>query len=260
MAKVRDPRARFASQVIALLALIGSATTAAAQSLPVPKVVSSSQVDSGSTLQPFLTMTLPAGIEAGQLLLATIAIQGSNPLVNPWAVVALPAGGWTEITPDPRSCGNDLAMSIAYRIATTSDTPGTQFTWGFLSDGYLTPVLATGGIISIANINTANPIEQIGAVCSVQTKTVIGEPLNTLHTNSMSVLVYGITGDNALSKPVGYSQIYQHLVSGQGPDVAVDTKVIPVKGTSTGYQDSNAGDIGDSFGFQMSLAPVNSEN
>jgi len=76
MAKVRDPRARFASQVIALLALIGSATTAAAQSLPVPKVVSSSQVDSGSTLQPFLTMTLPAGIEAGQLLLATIAIQG----------------------------------------------------------------------------------------------------------------------------------------------------------------------------------------
>jgi hypothetical protein len=254
---VRDHRARFASQVIALLALIGSATTAAAQSLPVPKVVSSSQVDSGSTLQPFLTMTLPAGVEAGQLLLATLAIQGSNPLVNPWAVIALPADGWTEVTPNPRSCGNDLAMSIAYRVATTSDTAGTQFTWGFLSNGYLTPVLASGGIISIANLNTVNPIEQIGAVCSVQTTTVIGEPLNTLHNNDLSVLVYGITGDNDLSKPAGYSQIYQHLVSGHGPDIANDVKVIPVAGTNTGYQDSTAGDIGDSFGFQISLAPEN---
>ncbi len=208
-------------------------------------------------MQPYLTMTLPAGVTAGQLLLATMAIQGSNPLVNPWATIILPAGGWTELAPNPTNCGPDLTMSVAWRIATSSDSPNTQFTWGFLSGGYLTPVLASGGIINIANVSTTNPIEQLNVLC-LDGSTVTAQPLNTLHTNSMSVLVFGITGDNDLSKPVGYSQIFQHLVFGEGPDVAVDTKVIPVKGTNTGYQYSYAALAGDNFGFQLSLTPAGS--
>ena len=241
--------------MVAFLALNGFGRTALAQSLPAPRVVSSSQFDSGPNLLPYLTMTLPAGVEAGQLLLATIAIQGSSNIVNPWATIILPAGGWTELVPSPATCGGDLAMSIAYRIAQPSDTPQTQFTWGFLSDGYLTPVLASGGMMNIANVSTTNPIEQINALCTTAALSVTAQPLNTLHNNAMSVLVYGITGNNDLSRPVGYSQIFQHIVYGVGPDITNDTKVIPVAGTNTGYQISNAAQAGDGMGFQLSLAP-----
>ena len=254
---MRNHTTRIVSAFVALLALIGSATIAPAQTLPVPKVVSSSQVDSGPNFQPFLTMTLPAGINPGQLLLATMAIQGSNPLINPWGIIVLPAGGWTELTPNPRNCGG-IVMSIAWRIATTSDTQNTQFTWGFISNGYLTPVLASGAIINIANVSTTNPIEQINTNCAVNSSTVVSQPLNTLHTNSMSVLVYGITGDNGLSKPAGYSQVYEHSVFGRGPLIVNDVKVIPVAFTNTGYQDATADLAGDNMGFQLSLAPLGS--
>ncbi len=201
-------------------------------------------------------MTLPNGVSTGQLLLATFAIQGSNPLANPWATIILPAGGWTEIAPSPRDCGGDLAMSVAWRIAQPSDTPGTQFTWGFLSNGFFTPLLASAGIVSIANVSITAPIDQITTLCTTQSTQVTAEPVSTVHNNSLNILVYGTTGDNFLSKPSGYSQVYQHIVFGVGPDITNDSKLITAAGTNTGSQISTASTVGDSIGLQISLAPA----
>jgi len=221
----------------------------------IPRIVSSSQTDTGAREQPYLTMTLPNGVSAGQLLLATFAIQGSDPLADPWATIILPAGGWTEIAPSPRYCGGDLAISVAWRIAQPNDTPGTQFTWGFLSNGFFTPLLASAAIVSIANVSTTAPIDQVTTLCATQSTQVVAEPVSTVHNNSLNILVYGTTGDNFLSKPSGYSQVFQHLVSGLGPDITNDSRLIPAAGTNTGTQISTAGTVGDSIGLQISLAP-----
>ncbi len=227
----------------------------------IPTILSSSATDTGDTGQPYLTMTLPNGVSPGQLLVAVVAIQGSNPVITPWGSVILPAGGWTEITTLPRDCGQNevgsgpnLAMSIAWRVATPGDVRGTQFTWGFLSNGFFTPVVGTGAIVSIANVNTTNPIEQITpSNCIMQTTTPNAQALVTLNSNDMNLLVYGITGNNSLSFRTGYSLISQHGVFGVGPNVEVDSKLIPVIYTNTGTQTLNSQVAGDSLGYQIDL-------
>lgn len=225
--------------------------------MAIPRIISSSQTDTGPAKQPFLTLSLPAGIQAGQLLLATVAMQGSSTVVNPWGIIILPSGGWTEIVPGAPglAVSGGLAMSISWKIASSTDTQFTPYTWGFTSNNFMTPVFGTGSIINIANINTTNPIEQINSLAASGTK-VTAQPMNTLHNNSMNVLVYGITGDNYLSKPAGYSQIFQHQVYGVGPDMSVCTKVIITSGTNTGFQISTADTIGDNMGLQISLIPA----
>jgi hypothetical protein len=249
----------------AVLAVLGFATAARAQSFPAPRIISSSATDTGSE-QPYLTMELPHGVVAGQLLLATVAIQGSNPAITPWGSVILPAGGWTEIASLPNNCGENevgsgpnLAMSIAWRIATANDEPGTQFTWGFLSDGFLTPVLATGGIVSIANVNTSTPIEQISpSNCQMQTSDPSAGGMTTLNPNDMNMLVYGITGNNNMNGVAGYSLISQHQVSGTGPDILVESKVIPAIYTNTGTHAAPAQAAGNSLAYQIDLVPEGS--
>src|ERR1019366_8296731 len=71
---------------------------------------------SGTTLPTFspsssVTLTLPFGTASGQLLLATVGVQGAS---APFANILIPAG-WTELRHD--SCGNNLQLSVAYRIA-----------------------------------------------------------------------------------------------------------------------------------------------
>jgi hypothetical protein len=251
---------RAAATAVVLMTLVGFATTAPAQST-VPEVISSSQTDSGSYGQPYLTMTLPDEVTAGQLLLATVVIQGANSSAYPWARIDIPAGGWTEIAPSPQVCDGDLAMSVSWRIAQPNDSPETQFTWGFLSessDKFLTPLVASGAIISVANVNTTSPIDAITSLCTAQSTQATAPSITTVHNDSLNILVYGITGDKFLSKPSGYSQIFQHPVFGIGPDLTNDSLVIPAAGTNTGALISTANGAGDSFGYQVDLAPATS--
>ncbi len=261
-------RGKLSAVLGAVLAVVGSATVTLAQSYPVPRIISSGETDTESK-QPYLSMVLPNGVVAGQLLLAMVAIQGSNPAIQPWGSVILPAGGWTEMTSQPNACGlnetssgPNLAMSIAWRIATSSDVPGAQFTWGFLSGGFLTPVLATGAIVSIANVNTSTPIEQITASnCQYWQKgqtTPNAQAMTTLNSDDMNLLVFGITGSNDMNTSPGYSLISQHQVFGIGPDLLVESRLIPAIYTNTGTQDAPAETPGNSLGYQIDLVPEGS--
>ncbi len=242
--------------VFAFVAAVGFATAAAAQS-NAPQIAGSSQADSGSDGQPFLTMVLPNGVSAGQLLLATVAIQGANSSANPWATIDIP-WGWNEIGSSSQTCGSDLAMSVAWRIAQSSDSAGTEFTWGFISGGFLTPLLASGSIISVEGVNTTSPIDASSMLCTTQSKQQTAPAVTTVHSDDLNILVYGITGNNFMSEPAGYSQLFQHLVVELGPDITNDYLVIPGAGTNTGARISTASEAGDGIGYQISLAPSGS--
>jgi hypothetical protein len=241
--------------------MIGFAATASAQSLPPPTVIGSSEADTGTTGQPYLTMSLPNGVAAGDLLVATVAIQGVNPLWSTWATIYAPAGGWT-VASGSQVCGKNqsesdpaIAMSIAWRIAQPGDGPNTEFTWGFDSGGYFTPVPATGSIVAVANVNTASPVAGYVGYCTVDGTDLLAQPLTTFYNNELSLLMYGITRNNFLSKPSGYSQLFQHPVSGLGPDISNDSLLIPNAFTSTGYQTSTASVSGNGFGFSVLVEP-----
>jgi len=196
------------------------------------------------------------------------------------ATIEVPSG-WTEIRHD--TCGTDVVMSIAYRTAQSTDTSESQFTWDFLGQGQpadsssctdygtpyacctgnatgtcpYAPFLASGGITLVANVDTVTPIENVSELCTLDSTTLTAPSINTTENNSLVLLGFGIVGDNDISKPAGYSVVYQHSIALSGPDIAnlSSTTVFPSSGTSTGDQSSTADLAGDNIGYQVGLSP-----
>jgi hypothetical protein len=172
-------------------------------------------------------------------------------------------------------------MSLAYRIAQPADNGTSEFTWSFLGAGEPTdsstcagfgtpdacctgvgtgscpysPFLATGGITSIANVDLEAPIEVDSSLCTPDSTTLTAPSITTTEADAMGVLVFGIVGDNSISKPAGYSGIYQHNISGTGPGIANYTQVFATSGTVTGNAPSSGNAAGDNLGYQLGLSP-----
>ncbi len=247
-----------------------------------------------------MTLTLPNNVAEGNFLLATVALQtASNSdcagYGAPYACCAgtgtgtcqdasagtieVPAG-WTEIRHD--TCGSDLTMSIAYRIAQPGDSGVSQFTWSFIGAGQpadsslctdygtpyacctgnatgtcpYTPFLASGGVTELSNVDTTTPVEDNSFQCTDDSVTLTAPSITTTEDNSLVLVVYGITGSNFLRAPSGYSEICQHNIAGSGPDFGnFSSDLIPTSGTASGDQTSTATNAGDNIGYQLGLSP-----
>lgn len=174
-------------------------------------------------------------------------------------------------------------MSLAYRIAQPGDVQLMQFVWNFLGAGQpsdsgsctgfgtpdpcctdsgtgtcpYSPFLGSGGITEISNVDTLTPIENVSSLCRLDNAMLSAPSIATTQDNSLVLLAYGIVGNNDLTKPTGYSQVYKHNISGFGPDLAnfTSTSVYPTSGTDTGDQLSTANTPGDNLGYQIGLSP-----
>ncbi len=179
----------------------------------------------------------------GEVLLAEVAIQGAGAASG---IITVP-NGWTRATPDV-VCGSDFQMSLAYRVSQAADTAATQFTWNFSGQ-----FLGAGGVVSFAKGNITTPIEATSSLCLAGSLSPTAPSLATSADNSLNVLVFGISGNNFLSKPAGYSQIFEHVIGGSGPVIANDVNPIAKSGTTTGDQTAPADLPGDSIGYQLVL-------
>ncbi len=245
-------------------------------------------------------MILPR-VASGRFLFATVAIQtASNSLCTDAGIpfscctgsasgscqdassasIEVPAG-WTEIQHD--TCGSDLTMSLAYRIAQPGDFDGMLFSWNFLgagqpSDsssctGFGTPdacctgtgtgtcpystFLGAGGITEVSNVDTITPIENVSSLCTLDSATLTAPSITTTENNSLVLLAYGVVGSNDMTEPAGFSLVYKHDIGGVGVDMANFTSslVYPTSGTDTGDQISTATTPGDNLGYQIGLSP-----
>ncbi len=208
-------------------------------------VTGSSTSDTTSSGASSITLNLPQGVTLNQFLFATIAIEGANAAS---ATITVPAG-WTEIRHD--TCGTDLQMSIASRIAQVSDTPSTAFTWNFNGS-----FQGSGGITAIFGANDAAPIEADSFQCTTASSSVTAPSVTTTNNNALDLLAFGINGDNSLSTPSGYTTVYQHDIATSGPDIGNDSMGIAGAGTETGDQTATAGAAGDNIGYQLAIDPT----
>jgi hypothetical protein len=194
------------------------------------------------------------------------------------ATIEVPAG-WTEIRHD--SCGSDLLMSLAYRVVQPGDAAFEAFDWNFLgaeqpSDSSdctgpgtpyacctgtasgscpLSPFLASGGITELSSVDTLTPIEITSELCTPDSTTLTAPLITTTEPNSLDLLAWGIAGDNDVSKPPGYSVIYNHDIPGTGPDIANQSKTFAADNTDTGDQQATVSTAGDNIGYQVGLSP-----
>lgn len=95
---------------------------------------------------PSLTIIVPPGTVAGDVMVAAIAVGSS-------AVLITPPAGWASQAPTVQNAANSSRQQIFYRVAGASEPA--SYTWLFDS----AHTGAAGGIVSYSGVATASPID-----------------------------------------------------------------------------------------------------
>jgi len=138
------------------------------------------------------------------------------------------------------------------------------------------------GTTLFANIG-ATPIENFGHNCTTASTTVLAPGLAPTKDNSLNVLQYGITNDNSITRPTGYSLTYSASISSTGPNIELNSDFCSTTslcnngvnpnpnsvcisagnpnpcctGSGTGNcLSTSATAAGDSIGYQLNLSPL----
>jgi hypothetical protein len=117
--------------------------------------------------------------------------------------------------------------------------------------------LGNAGITDFANVGST-PIEASSFMCTTQSMAVqelVAPSITLTKDNSLDELFFGIRFDNSEAAIAGYSHVYIHSISGEGP--AIDNFSKPFgTAASTGDQTTTSSTAGDNVGWQVGLSPL----
>jgi len=170
-----------------------------------------------------LTLNTPSSVSAGDLMLASIAINGGS-AVN---VTSVPSG-WTQVA----QTQNDVNVTLVtyWKIAGASE-PG-SYLWTINAQ-----TRAVGGITRYSGVDTTNPIDvssgNTGFSASATTTAV-----TTSAANEEVLAVFATDVSKTLSTPTGLTQEYQQSHGNLGPTVAAND-VLQVSAGSSGSNTSS---------------------
>ena len=122
-----------------------------------------------------LRINVPAGTVAGDVMVASIAVQPST-------IVITPPAGWTLVRNNTQAAGSSSRMATYYRVATAGEPASYVWTFsGAASTG------AAGGIMSFSGVNTATPIDAENGNTTASSLTHTANAVTTVSGNTMLV-------------------------------------------------------------------------
>jgi hypothetical protein len=137
-----------------------------------------------------LTINTPAGVQAGDVMVAGIGIRGAP-------TVATPAG-WTLIRTD--AAGTYTTQALYYRVATATEPA--SYTWSFSGS-----VPAAGGISAYQGVNTTAPVNvSAGTGQNVDTTSIVAPSVTTTVAGAEVVGFFSIGGNNSITPPAGMTE------------------------------------------------------
>lgn len=147
-----------------------------------------------------LTLTKPAGVVAGDVMVAGITWFGNHSSTSP-----TPPSGWTLIR---RDGDNTIGQFSYYRVATSSQA--NSWTW----TGQATN--AAGGIAAYSGVDAANPVNASGGeVDSIQGQE-IAPSITTTRENVLLVAIFGLVNQTTMTPPPSMSQVWSGASSAAG--------------------------------------------
>jgi len=156
----------------------------------------SSQASAGDNVKS-LTVNKPSGLQAGDVMVAAIAVRPYN------ANVTKPSPDWTLISNISNSRGNgDNSQYVYYKVATASDvTSNSGYLWQFnQSEG------SVGGIIAFSDIETNfNPVDKDSGSTSGGTSTLTFKTpsVNTNYAGEMVIGIHSFGSSAPWNNPTG---------------------------------------------------------
>jgi hypothetical protein len=178
--------------------------------LPLPYVIDpgitfQSKSENGNSNAAFLEINKPAGIVAGDFLIAQITVRGGT------GTTITPPSGWTLVRRDDN--GTTLAQAIYYKIVVTPGSEPMKYRWDFGPGANVQR--ASGGIIRYSGVDTANPIDNSSGNTGNGTS-LTALSVTTTTPNDMLVGFFGLArSGGTLTEPTGMTFRYE-VVSGGG--------------------------------------------
>ena len=225
---------RIRAWIVRLLLLSASLASAPASAV-VSHVSATTTAPTGSSTS--MTMSLPAGVQAGDLLLAQIALDGNTTLATP--------SGWTLLQND----SNTIVQALYYRFATASETGNVTWTWS-------NNRRAAGGIVLYRGVDSSQPPGP-AAVDSDDDDDLEAPAQTVVEANSLLITLYGLNRGNETLTAAGSMTTAYHRSStdNSGVTLLASYEQRPATG-STGVRTANSSDSRDWIAHSLLLRPL----
>lgn len=225
---------RMRSRVVRLLLLLACIASAPAFAV-VSHVASTSVAPTGNNTS--MAVSLPAGVQTGDLLLAQIAIDGSATLATP--------AGWTLLQSD----SNSIVQALYYRFATASETGSVTWTWS-------TSRRAAGGIAVYRGVDPSQAPGPV-AVDSDDDDDLEAPAQTVVEANSLLLTLYSLNRGNETLTAAGSMTTAYHRSSTENSGVTLlaSYEQRPTTG-STGIRTANSTDSRDWIAHSLLLRPL----
>jgi hypothetical protein len=186
-----------------------------------PPAISLRSVGTGSTSSTAssVTVNVPAGAQAGDLMIAQIAIRGGSS-----QSITAPAG-WSLVRSD--LSGTAIIQAI-YSHAVSSSEPST-YTWTFRGNNN-----AAGGIADFFGANTASPVDVSNGLGNTSSTSITAPGVVTTGSNDHLLCLFSTAGGVAPVTPSGTTGEWSFRAVSYGIGVAMsDIASVPSGATST---------------------------
>lgn len=221
-------------------------TTATATSTPtptpVPIVLRSIATGSTATTDNHVTVSVPAGAQAGDVLIAQVAVRGGTGLT-----LVAPAG-WTLVRRD--NAGATLAQALYVHFVTSAAEP-VSYTWNFNAGNN-----AAAGIAAYSNVSNVAPVEVSGGQTSSSSTTITAPSVivPTGHTSDLLVGAFGIANGSSVTVPAGTAMRWSFRAISYGVGVAMSDLQLGTDGAS-GSKSATAASAAANAGALLALQP-----
>ena len=167
-----------------------------------------------------LQITSPAGIEAGDFLLAQIAFEKGSDVT----AITAPAGWTLEVRTNQI---NNIGQAVYYKFATASDEAASDFTWSFSIS-----VKSAGGILRYSGVDTADPVIDTQANSGENGNVVVGQSVQG-QPDSTLLALFAVKKNTTLSTPSGMQTRMTHLNTDDVRVLAADQAITSSGGTGS---------------------------
>jgi hypothetical protein len=223
----------------ALVALSWSFTTAAAP--PTGGPITFRGASSGSnTTATTLVLPRPAGVVAGDAMLAAVGARG-NPVITP-------PTGWTLVRLD--NSGGTIRQALYVHLAGASEPA--SYTWTLS-----VAASAAGGIVAYAGVDPASPVDVHGGQVNTSSTQATAPTVTTTGANRLLVTLHAIPNNTTFTPPAGMTERYDAQTPAANQykvTVAAHDQLLAAAGP-TGTRVATAANAAVTVGHTVALRP-----
>ncbi|MGH2699559.1 MAG: Ig-like domain-containing protein, partial [Actinomycetota bacterium] len=185
-----------------------------------------------------LSIDRPAGVAAGDVMLASIDVRG-KPQVTPPV-------GWTLIRSDVN--GSALKLETYYRSAGSSEPA--SYTWTF-------PVErgAAGGIAAFSGVDTGAPVDASGGQVNASSTLITAPSITTTVPDTMLVGSFAIRGATQIAPPSGMTERWDLASTGSSKITSAGATEARAATGATGERVATAAKDAPSIAHLVALKP-----